>query len=134
GTGYHLRTLLDTPASFVSLPLRPQAGATATFAGTTLVTPAQSVTALVGNSVFDDPRVQTVQTSAATPTVIPNSAIRPNRVQVVTAFGGTFEPTAAPAFATFSIAMLGTNSLTPTPPVAPAIGGATTNVSLGLLT
>jgi hypothetical protein len=130
--GYDLVTFADTAAAFVSLPLRPLADATATFTGT-LTGVATSATALVGNNTYDDPLVFTAATPTTAPTAIPPTAIVPNRPQVVTAFGGSFEPTAAPDYSTQSFSMLGLTMTVPTPPVAPVAPAGTTTQTLRLL-
>lgn len=130
--GYHLRTLYDTPAAHVSLPLRPIATPVASFAGNATFTPLPNVRALVGNNLLDDPRRLAVATSSGSPTVIPTSAILPNRPQVVTAFAGVVEPAAVPTFSFLACQMCGVDLLTPTPPAAPAAGGTAASVDLVL--
>jgi hypothetical protein len=131
--GYHLRTLYATGASYVSLPLRPQQNATASFSGTAAFSLAANMTALVGNNAYNDPLVLAVQTPAANPTSIPTTAIQPNRPQVLTAFAGVFEPTAVPTYTSFACQMVGPNQTTPTPPGAPAAPGGSSNQTLALL-
>ena len=130
--GYHLRTLYGTGASFVSLPLEPQADATASFTGTANFAQAAGMTALVGNNTFSSPLVLAAQTQLASPTAIPSTAILPNRPQVVTALAGGFEPIGVPTFSSFACQMAGTDLTTPTPPAAPATPGGTSSVSLVL--
>ncbi|MBK8100846.1 MAG: Ig-like domain-containing protein [Planctomycetes bacterium] len=131
--GYHLRTLYRTTASSVSLPLRPQADATATFRGTAVMAPTPNVTALVGHSGYDEPLTLAVNTTSAAATAIPSTPIRPNRPQIVTALAGVFEPTALPAFTSHGCQQLGATLLTLTPPAAPATPGQESNQSLTLL-
>ncbi len=128
--GYDLVTLYDTAAAFVSLPLRPGTNATATFSGTLQFAQGAGVTALVGHSALDDARLLAIPTTSSAPTAIPETAIRPSRPQVITAFGGVVEPTASPTFSQLGYQMLGANLLVPTPPAAPATPGGTSRQSL----
>lgn len=130
--GYHLRTLYRTNASYVSLPLRPQQQATASFSGTAAFALAANNTVLVGNNTFDDPLTMSVQTAPATPTAIPATAIQPNRPQVISAFAGVFEPTAVPTYTSFGVQMIGPTLTTPTPPAAPVAPGASSTETLAL--
>jgi hypothetical protein len=131
--GYHLATLYQTTAAFVSLPLRPIQNATASFGGSVVFQPTAGATALVGNNTFDDPQLLGVASTAAEANVIPTTAIVPNRPQVITGFGGVFEPTALPGFAVQGYQMLGAALTTPTPPAAPAAPGAVSTQNLGLV-
>ena len=58
--------------------------------------------------------------------------ILPNRAQILTAFGGTFEPTTVPTYSAQACQIFGTTLLTPTAPPAPAEPGGETNASLVL--
>ena len=131
--GYDLVSFYDTAAAFVSLPLRPLADATATFNGLVGFAQSAGTTALVGNSALDDPSTLAVATASATPTVIPDTAIRPARPQVITAFGGSIEPTASPTFSLLGYQMLGPTLLVPAPPAAPATGGETSRQTLTMI-
>lgn len=131
-SGYHLRTIYGTQASFVSLPLRPISNATANLRGN-VVTASPTNTALIGNSAFDDPLLLSVGTSSSAPNAIPSTPIRPSRPYAVTAFGGSFEPTAVPAFASSACQLCGVNLATPTAPPAPPAPGADSSVDLALV-
>jgi hypothetical protein len=131
--GYHLVTLHGTAAARVCLPLRPQQNATATFEGTVTFQPGAGATALVGNNAYADPLVLAVQTTASAATTIPATAILPNRMQVITGFGGVFEPTSATGYTTQGFQMLGPTMAVPTPPGAPAAPGSTSTQSLVLI-
>lgn len=131
--GYHLSTLYETAAAFVSLPLRPIQNATASFGGSVVFQPTAGATALVGNNTFDDPQLLGVGTTSAEANVIPTTAIVPNRPQVITGFGGVFEPTASPGYAVQGFQMLGATLTVPTPPAAPTAPGALSTQSLTLL-
>jgi hypothetical protein len=62
--------------------------------------------------------------------VIPPTAVRPSRPQLVTAFTGTMEPASVPAYNAFACVMAGVDSLTPSPPLAPVDGGASSTITL----
>lgn len=131
--GFHLRSLLDTGAGFVSLPLRPQTNATATLTGSLAFVPSAGQTARIASNLFDEPALLDVAPSGTTPTAIPATAIRPGRLQVVTAFAGTIEPIATPTFANYHCSVCGNNGSTPTPPLPPATGGQTVTRTLPLI-
>lgn len=132
--GYDLATIYDTQAAFVSLPLRPNNNATATLTGTTQQgqTPPGS-TVLVSSSAVSSRNPLGVRTASATPNTIVPTAILPNRPQIVTTFGGTFEPTANPPFSAHAAPVLGTTFTTPTPPTAPAAGGAEATLTIPMI-
>lgn len=130
---YDLFTLLSVTASFASLPLRPAQGATATLVGTLNFVPTPDQTALVGCNLIDDRGIEDVQTFEGTPTVLEPVAIRPNRLAVVNAFSGVFEPTALTTFAGVACGMCGTDGRTPTVPFAPTPAGEQRSVSLVFL-
>ncbi|MCR9244018.1 MAG: carboxypeptidase-like regulatory domain-containing protein [bacterium] len=131
--GYGLTTLYDTAAARVSLPLRPLSGATASFSGTAVFQPTAGTVALIGNNAFDDPLLLSTATTTADPTTIPTTDVTANRAQVVTAFGGTFEPTMVPAFSSHGYAMLGPTLLTTEASAPPVAGGETTRSTIVLL-
>ena len=72
------------------------------------------------------------RTTNAAPTEIPATAILPNRAQVLTAFGGTFEPTAKPTFLSQACQLCGATLLAPTAPPAPALPGGVVSPTLAL--
>ncbi|MFO1077718.1 MAG: hypothetical protein U1E73_08325 [Planctomycetota bacterium] len=123
--GYDLITLYDTAAAFASLPLRPTDAATATFTGSVLFQPTGGITALVGNSAYDDGGTLAVATTTNSPTTIPPTSITAGRQQFVTAFGGSIEPTAMPGFTLHGYTMLGPTGTSVLPPLAPAAPGET---------
>lgn len=131
--GYHLVTLHSTAAARVCLPLRPLQNATATFDGTVAFQPGAGATALIGNNTYDDATVLAVQTTPSAATAIPPTAILPNRMQMITGFGGVFEPGSATGFVTQGIQMLGPTLVVPTPPAAPAAPGSTSTQTLALI-
>lgn len=131
--GYHLITLYGTAAARVCLPLRPLPNATATFEGTVTFQPGAGATALIGNNAIDDPTLLAVATTTSAATTIPATAILPNRMQVITGFGGVFEPTTATGYTVQGFQMLGPTMAVPTPPGAPAAPGATSTQSLVLI-
>ncbi len=132
--GYDLLTLYQTRSAFVSLPLRPRTNATATLRGTVAFQQAPGTTAVVGSSAVDDRSVLGVRTTNAAPNTIPDTPIIPNRPQVLTAFGGVLEPTAAPTFSLQGYQMFGPTLMVPTPPAAPVAAGEVSQQSLALVT
>jgi hypothetical protein len=131
--GFHLQSLLDTPAQFVSLPLTPTANATASLSATAAFQPAAGQRAVLGCNAFDDPTLEWVAAASSAPTAIPATAVRPNRPLVVTAFSGAVEPIALNAFANHACVMCGVDAMTLSPPVAPMAPGGTTAATLALL-
>lgn len=130
--GYHVRTLHDTGAGFASLPLRPLADRSATVSGMAMVPAGTSGTLLVGHNLIDDVTEEDIPTLSTSRLVIPPTAIRPNRVPVVTAFAGPFEPTAQPAFLAAACEMCGLDARTPTAPSPPAEPAGASLLSLQL--
>ncbi len=131
--GYDVRTLLDSGSAFVSLPLRPIGGGTATLDGAVAFAASVGDTALIGCNLIDDPTQQALATSAGQPTAIPSTAIRANRLAVVNAFAGRFEPMSLPTFAHHACQLCGPDGLTPTMPLGPVDSGATASAALALL-
>ncbi|MDP6424917.1 MAG: carboxypeptidase-like regulatory domain-containing protein, partial [Planctomycetota bacterium] len=129
-TGYHLASVLDTPAGFASLPLRPLTGATAKLSGTALFLPSGGSVARVGCSLIDEASQDSfVQTTRSAATRIDNVLVRPNRPLLVTAFSGPMPPTSKPAFsgsATTLGAISGARGLNRPPPEALPGDGAYT--------
>ncbi len=133
-SGYHLVTLYDSGVAHASLPLRPEAGATGTLSGTVGFQGGAGVTALVGDTAFDDPMVLSVRTTTAAPTAIPATAIRPNRPQLISTFTGVFEPAAVPTYLAHACTMCGTDGLTASAPTGPVSVGGTSSPTLAPLT
>ncbi len=136
--GFHLTTVYATTASFVSIALRPitAANATSTLGGTVAFASGTGSTAVLGCSSFDDGAQIDIRTTTAAPATIPNTNLIPNRPVIVTAFGGTFEPTTAPTFTSQGIPMLGTALAVPTaplPPLSPATAGGQTAVTIPMV-
>lgn len=130
---YDLISLVDTQAAEVSLPLTPTSGATATVSGSVFFEPTPGVTALVGSTAVADGGVLGVETSAASQTSIPAFEVSPNRPQILSGFGGGFEPTAAPAYVLSGCQVLGATLISPTAPPPPGEPGGATNVAFALL-
>lgn len=130
--GFDLVTLYDTQSARVSLPLNPVTGRTATLTGNAVVQAGPGSTVIVGSTEYADYSPMGIQTSNAAPTEIPTSEIVPNRAQVITAFSGSFEPTAIPTFTAQGCEVCGATLVSPTAPVAPPAAGetASTNVVL----
>lgn len=131
--GYDLVTFVGTPAARVSLPLRPQSSPTATFRGTAVFQATVGTTLQVGNSAIDDPRLLGIATTSANPMDIPATAITPNRPQLVTAFGGSFEPTITPTFAYHGYQLFGPTLMSVEPPLQPAAPGGSSEATLVLI-
>jgi hypothetical protein len=131
--GYDLLTIAATRAAFVSVPLRPVSNATATLEGNVAFAPAPNTTALVSSSAADDQSPLGVRTANASPNTIPDLPIVPNRPQVLTAFSGVFEPTAAPTFTSQGCLLGGATLLEPTPPAAPVEAGARSRQTVSLV-
>lgn len=126
--GYDLVTLYDTRASFVSLPLRPLSGASSSLIGTASEVQAPTgETAIVSSTAAFDRSMLGVATTSAAPTSIPPTPIVANRPQVLTAFGGNFEPTAKPTYEAQGCQICGPTLTEPTVPLAP--GGPGDDVS-----
>lgn len=131
--GFDLLTLYRTNAAFASLPLRPTTAATATLKGSVTFVPSPGTTAVIGCNTADDRSVLGTRTANAAPTTIPDLAIVPNRMTVLTAFTSPGEPTSKPTYGSHGAQLLGTTLTTATAPVAPAEPGATTQQSLTLV-
>ncbi len=129
---FDLISIVDTQAADVSLPLQSVNETTATLTGKVLFEPAAGVTAIVGTTAAADRRASGVQTSASDPSDIPPTPILPNRTQVVTAFGGSFEPVATPAYALSGSQFLGLAFTQAAAPPLPAAPGGESEVNLAL--
>ena len=132
-SGHDLITLYQTQAAVVSLPLRPRTAATATLQGTATFVPGAGVTAIIGNTAFDDRGLFGVRTNPSAATTIPDTLIVPNRPQAITSLAGVFEATATPTFSSQGIQMGGATLIVPTPPGAPATPGSTSPQTLTLV-
>ena len=101
-SGHHLASVVDTRASFVSLPLESTAGGAASFSGKVLPSPGTGKIAWVGcNALADKDEDGLVATSSGDPGTIPASPMLPRRPVVVTACVGTFPATANPTLSAF---------------------------------
>jgi hypothetical protein len=121
--GYDLITIVDTQAANVSLPLTPTAEPTASLTGNLAFEQAAGLTAIVGSTAVADRDPMGVRTTNASPTAIPATPITPNRAQILTAFGGGFEPTATPTYTISGCQVCGATLTDPTAPPAPAEAG-----------
>lgn len=135
-SGFHVKTLLATPAGFASLPLVSQtaANAFASLAGSAVFTAATGQTALIGSNLLTDASVQVLQSTTAAPTSIPKSNIRPSRLHALTVFAGSFEPIATATYSFAGSEILGTDGLTPSVPKEVPAAGQTLSPALTLLT
>lgn len=131
--GYDLVTLLDSPAGFMSLPLRPIINDTATIDGLVGYTVTSGTSVMLGCNIIDDVRTEEIKTSTATPTTIPSTRIRPNRPYVVTAFSGTFEATTTPTFANVACTLCGVTGLLKEAMQLPVVANAKGTQALALL-
>ena len=127
--GYDVFTALATPAGFVSLPLRPQV-ATASLTVVTGFDVMPGQTALVGSNLFSDPTVEAVQSAVGAPTMPPSVSIRAGRAGFVGAVGGTFEPTAIPAFLVQGCNLCGLGGATASAALSPSGTGVPVGVAL----
>ncbi|MFQ5506942.1 MAG: hypothetical protein ACE5F1_19395, partial [Planctomycetota bacterium] len=101
--GYQLASLLDTPAGFVSLPVRPIQDATARVSGTLDFAALPNIRARVGINLLEDAsQDHFLETTGTAPRTVPGTAVRPNRPLLVSAFAGAMPPTAKPSFVLFS--------------------------------
>ncbi len=133
--GYDLVTLYNSPAAFASMPVRPTDGAqSTTVLAATATFPSGSTgsTAIVGSNVFDDAATLTIRSQSSAPTGLPLTAILPNRPVILTGFGGAFEPSANPAFASVYCNVLGNTLQSPTPTAAPPTTAANLTATIAL--
>lgn len=131
--GYDISTLMDTSAGYVSLPLRPINDAVADFGGTAAFPASPGATVLVGHNLIDDVLQEDIQTPSSAPTAIPTTSIRPNRMQVITAFAGLFEPVTVPTYSYLACQMCGLTGFLPSAPGEPVVPGQSTVQNLALL-
>jgi|GEM_PF-2310690 len=130
---FDLISMFATSAADVSLPLTATGDATATLSGSVFFDPATGAAAIVGSSAAADPSVMGTPATSGPTGASFSMSIVPNRAQVVTTFGGGFEPTAVPAYALSGCQLCGPTFLDPTAPPRPVGPGETTNVNLVLL-
>lgn len=131
---YDLTTLYNAGSAFVSLPIEPEADASATLSGTAtigLTTIPSGVSVRVGSNLSE--AVTGIATTTSDPTVIPDSSILANRPQVVSAFASVFEPNQTPAVAALAVQMAGADLLTATAPATPTAPGQTRPQTLVLV-
>lgn len=133
--GYDLTSVVDTPAGFVSLPVRPMdpALATADLSATLGFIPTAGQTGLLGCNEIADPLVLQMPTQGTPPNQVPAFDVRPNRPLVVNALTGVFPPLALPAFSGYACGMCGVDGLTPSPPAAPIEPGGSRSLTLPIL-
>jgi len=112
-SGYHLASVVDTRASFVSLPLESMTSQAAALSGKILPSPASGQTAWVGcNALADREEGSMVVTSSGDPGTIPATPMLPRRPVVVTACVGAFPATANPTLAAFGSSQVKSSGLT----------------------
>jgi len=131
--GYDLITLVDTQAATLSLPLTPTTNATASLTGNLAFEQAAGLTAIVGSTAVADRSVMGIRTTNASPTSIPATPIAPNRAQILTGFGGGFEPTATPTYTISGCQVCGPTLIDPTAPPAPVEGGESATANFVLI-
>jgi len=129
--GHDLVTMYDTQSARVSLPLNPSANRVATMTGNAVLQ-TSGATVIVGSTEVADRSPMGIDTTTAAPTEIPKTDILPNRAQVITAFGGSFEPTAIPTFSFQGCQICGATLVSPTAPVAPPPAGENVTANLVL--
>ncbi|PIE23124.1 MAG: hypothetical protein CSA62_08790 [Planctomycetota bacterium] len=134
--GYELFTVVNTGASFLSLPLTPLVNARSKISGSFVFLPSGKTTAKIGlNLLADDANDYAVETKPAAPTILPATPLRSRRLLFVSAFAGVFPPTATPTYSLYS-ALLGASSggnLQKLAPVKPLAAGASYAVNAPLL-
>ena len=131
---FDLTTLYNAGSAFVSLPLEPEADASAELSGTatiSLPTIPNGTSVRVGSNLSDE--VVGIATTTSEPTLIPDSPILANRPQVLTAFASVFEPNQTPAVVALAVEMAGSDMLTPTAPATPTAPGQSRPQSLVLI-
>lgn len=131
--GYNLVSLLNSPAGFMSLPMRPMSGATATLKGRAIYSASTGTSVLVGTNILDDVLDEEIKTSTANPTDIPDTAVRPNRPYTLTAFSGTFEPTTKSTFTGYACNVCGVTGLLKEAMEPPIAVGDEATENIGLL-
>jgi hypothetical protein len=102
--GFDPATLVGTSRAFVSLPLRPTAGATATLAGTVVGAPSGLGLRFTTNLLPDRAAFGTFDHAPMSPTEIPMTAIEAGRLPLLTVFATNLPPS-APYF-NFTFALL----------------------------
>lgn len=133
---YDLVTLYDSQAAFVSLPLKPVVDDTAVLRVTAFSQPTASApivpgsTVIVGSTAFADHSVVGSKSQVASSSEIPPTPILPNRAQILTAFGGPFEPVITPTFGFQGCQVCGIGLVSPTAPPAPAVPGGVTAANI----
>ncbi|MEO0478651.1 MAG: Ig-like domain-containing protein [Planctomycetota bacterium] len=130
--GFDLASLLDTEASFVSLPVRPigVAASTATLNGTAVFIPDGSTTARLGTNLPADPMSPVASSTAGSPNMPGNVLVRTGRPFANSALSGNFAAPASPFFSDFACELCGIDGLTPSVGTAPAAAGDTVDVFL----
>jgi hypothetical protein len=129
--GFDLLTVYASDCNYLSLPLRPVTGDTATLRARVLPAPSTGQTVLFGSTAFDTGLAVASTTTAAN--VLPATPVVPNRPFIISAFAGAFEPTALPAFASLGCQILGPTLLTPQAPSAPIAAGASAEEVLAIV-
>ncbi len=131
--GYHLTSMLNTPAGFVSLPLRPQLAATATLSASAIFALTANARVLMGCNILDDQLREEILSTQGAPTVLPATFVRPNRPYLLTAYSGIIEPSTAPTFTSSLCSLCGLNGITLTPAQQGIATGTTLSEDITLL-
>jgi hypothetical protein len=133
--GYDLTSVLDTPAAFASLPVRPidEAAARGSLTATLGFVPSGGRTGLVGCNGFDDDLLLERPTEGTPPVSVRGAAVRTARPLAVSGVTGVFPPTGLPDIVGFACSLCGITGLTPSPPVAPLAAGAEATATLAIL-
>lgn len=140
--GYDLVTLVDTRASFVSMPVRGTAAASRASSlslGALELPDGVSITTLgtglrLGSNLFADPEQQAATVSLADPSGLANLTVRSGRPFSNSVLTGTFPATARPTFTSFACEICGIDGMTPSVGAAPTPPGQTATSGFQLLT
>jgi hypothetical protein len=108
--GYELFSIVDTSASFLSLPLRPLVNGTATLSGSFNFLPTGNSTAIVGVNLLDGLEDDfAVQTMTSAPTTLTATPVLASRPLFLSAFEGEFPASSKPTYSNYT-ALLGATS------------------------
>lgn len=133
--GFDLTTVLDTSASFASLPLRPidETLGQATLDASLGFLPTGAQSGLVGCNAFADDLVLAQQTAGTPPVAIAGAVLRANRPFILSGVTGVFPPTATPTIQGYACQICGRDGVTPSPASAPLAPGGSAEANLFIL-
>jgi len=133
--GYDLTTVLDTPSSFASLPVRPilDSASEATLDATLGFLPTGDQSGLLGCNAFADDLALSRGTAGSPPVSVSGAVVRANRPILLSGLTGTFPATETPTIQGYACQICGPDGLTPSPAFAPLAAGATGEANLFIL-